>query len=822
MDFNIHFSPTLVVQSPSNLNLGTGLYNHAGVWVDAVYFPSGIAKFTNLVANGYAASASATLFISSITAGKIYLIVWSGLSTSEDPIQALITQESDLSIQSAETNGYRFDSVELTVSGSPNDVANLTSVVGFGLPMQLSNSNGSVGYQNASGGAGNSIFKQIQNIIPASASLVFTFSEGPLSGTYRYGVSPASASQVVAPPFPAGTTPPFLPTDWADFIKQFQSTTGPVLALAGFFNGAPDANGIWHNQGFYSYQLSYDGTAFWLSPASNSQIQGFIKLTPAQMENSIYATNANVEVYTAKTDGWPYTIFNPGTESPVSTMNVGANNQWGDVLKELFTGFTAGFWGGSGTSPNTLDKSPVNLNQNWNWDPTYAFNQNGNAQTYYDKYSEVFFKCSNSYGSGYSDNLMALYQTGGPLLSLDNGAGGDVAELNLTLYADSDPVAGYTVPQIDNYIPPPASGEYAVPPFTSANAINMTFNFCLPAAIAGDTTWMLDQAGATISLQVLTDYNADGPTWTPINFEAGASGAKGSLWWEWTISKTGSTYTATPGSGTAQSAGNMVITGMPVATDGLTWYLVSIGNGIVTKMFNLYLTTATDANQHPQGFGWSMTPAQQAIDGGGTIAMATLTPPQVTVNALTVNFLAGASTFIEPSMLAMGPQPGGSGASAIPMLGTPSYPIAGTGFSYPIGGVYFFTAFPGQTSTQPKATSSISAVMFAWTGLAGPAALPTYNAAGELLGPGWISTYTNKISALNVALIRISGSAIQTQTTATADIDGQWMAGPVLLENGTYTVTMQEFLPGDAAFQNPVGQQSAPLMLTVSASPLSP
>ncbi|GLH75288.1 hypothetical protein SSBR45G_01960 [Bradyrhizobium sp. SSBR45G] len=788
-NLNITLSPTLATVGEGS-NLGTGLYNQVGIWVDAILYPDG--TFTTIVANGSMAATTVNIPIASITAGKLYLIVWSGASTGTDPIPGLIPQQSDISIDNAQQNNFRFDSIELTLTGSSNDAANLTSVVGFGLPMQLSDANGSVGYAAATAGSGSSIFAAIQSIHPTSTSLVFDFDAGPLSGTPRYAVSPASASQVTVPPFPSGSTPPFSPSDWTSYIATFESTDAAALAMAGFFNGAPDANGIWHNQGFYSYALSYDAktSTFWLSPASNSQIKGHIRITPAELANSIYATNANVEIYTDKADPLPYTIF--GSTSPA--MNGGANNQWGNVLKSLFTGFTAGLWGGYGPALNPFVSSAVDLNSNWNWDPSYAFGGHGNPQTMYDPYSKIFFQCSNSYGSGYTDNLMALYQSGGPLLPLGQD-GGDVAELNLTVYADTDAAQGYTTPQIYNYIPPPSSGTYQVPPATSGGAINMTLNFTLPASASGTTTWMLDQTAASIELDVLTGYSGSTPQWAPIVLTASAAGADSSLWWVWTVTGSGGSYVASPAPGSQQSPGSLIITGMPVATSGVTWYRVMVSADGASKTFNLYATTAADTSQ-PQGFGWSVAPGAQAIDGGATIAMG---PPSSggTDIAMTINFLAGASTFIPPALLTMGPQPDGT---AIPMLGTPAPPVAGTG-SPPL-----FTAFPGQSLTASSATSNSPVVTFTWTGGA------AYLAASLI-------AYTNKIGALNIARITVSGSGIRTVVTTAADIDGQWFSPPVPLGNGTYAVTMQEFAPDDTRFQSPIGQPSLPLQLTVSAAP---
>lgn len=789
MNLNIKFSETLLKHDTATGKI-IGGFAIPGIWVSIVYFETSSPTFVDQVKDGVASQTSTTLDISNYNAGKVYIIVLSGAAgQTSNPIKKAVTEQSDISIQKAQHHGYRFDSIELTVTGSINDVANLTSVVGFGLPMKLSNRNGSVGYKVS----GTDIFSYIQYIHEKSKSLVFDFAEGPLEGFKRYAVAPASAMQLLSPPFPTGTVPPFAPSDWRDYVAQFQSTSGPKLELGGFFNGAPDANGVWHNQGFYNYEMSYDGTNFWLSPKTNSQIKGHIKISPEQICNSIYATDANVEIYTSKTDKLPYAIFNP-SGSPSSEMNVGANNQWGDVLKELFTGFTAGFWGGTGTPLNSYVTEDVELNQNWNWDPTWAFNSNGNPQTQFDKYSQVFFDSSNSYGSGYSDNLMALYQTGGPLLSLAGENGGNVADLDLMVYADSDTPEGYTTPNIDNYIAPPKAG-YSAPPAGSGGAINMTLNFCSAAAVAGATTWVLDDSDASITLEVLTGYTKVGkvetPNWTPIKITSDIAGASSSLWWDWTVQYDAGnqTYSAAPAPSSQQSSGSMVLTGVPVLSEGVNWYRLTVANATVSKTFNLYLTTT--------GSQWSKASGAQAVDGGATFNLST--SGTTSTQAITINFMKGVFCYINPDQLVTGPQPKGPNYSPVPTRGIPTAPVAGS------GDILSFNALPDQSLQNNNATSPSPVVAFAWSGLA--------NLAN--------ATYTNKISPLNVALIRISGQALTTQATGVADIDGMWVSGPVNLPNGSYQVTMQEYAPGDTNFEHPVGHESEPLSLTITSSPIT-
>ena len=364
----------------------------------------------------------------------------------------MITTQSDINWNNASTYNFRFDSVELNSAGSSTDVANLTDVNSYGIAMSISNglTGGTRGY-NVSGGT---IFNDvIAASTPAQTPSITT--AGPLTGP-RMVAGPTDATVPSFTPQPA----PFSPNDWTNYVNALK--TGPEVTISGWFNGAPDANNVWHDAGYYAYKLSWDGTYFWLKPEANSQIKGSIRFLPdgsTGLTNDIYATYGTADIVGPRGD-----VF-------LSQMNVGANNQWGAVLRDFLTGFTAGYYGETGTSPNgAAHGANINLSSNSNWDPTYLFGQNATstfgASAGYDKYAKVFNDSSNSYGAGYSDNLTKALSVG-PLLPLWNGTTN--TNLTVTLFADADTPStaqfgganigmGYVTPVIYNYIAPPGGG----------------------------------------------------------------------------------------------------------------------------------------------------------------------------------------------------------------------------------------------------------------------------------------------------------------------------------------------------------------------------
>ena len=138
--------------------------------------------------------------------------------------------------------------------------------------------------------------------------------------------------------------------------RQRLSSTGPPRSRR---------SGVYHNPGYFAYTLSWNGAEFLLTPTASSQIKGVIHISEGELQNSIYATMGTATVYSP--DGTQYKI-----DGHLGGMNVGANNQWGEVFTQFLSGFSAGYWGS--TWANHPGSAPaVNLSQSWNQDPSYAF-----------------------------------------------------------------------------------------------------------------------------------------------------------------------------------------------------------------------------------------------------------------------------------------------------------------------------------------------------------------------------------------------------------------------------------------------------------------
>jgi len=768
-----------------------------GVWAYAVYFDSSGANptWTELVLDGAIQNAgqSAIELPDPYKGGKVYILVQSQDAGHPHDLTTLITQESDINWGSADAWDTRYDSIELTLQNSPNDVGNLTSVNGFGLPMEMS-----IGYSDGSTStrgyniSAKDLFDQFATI--GDSDGVDLYDSGPLKDVPRMAFSPTAA--IAQNP----TDPPFQASDWNAYIATLK-VADPGISLAGFFNGSPDANHVWHNAGFYSYSLEWDATAevFWLSPESNSQIKGYIQIQPDELANSIYSTLGNVALYTDKSDAEPYRILDNTTFADGAfSMNSGENNQWGSVLAEFLTGFTAGFYGTTGASFNPLSSVTVNLNHNWNWDPDYAFGENLHGglppDHFQDAYSQVFFPVSNSYGSGYTDNLMRQYAQGGPLIPLSQpagspGAGGNVDAINLTIFDDDEMPTGYEPTVLYHYLAP-GDGGYEVP--HSLNGANFKLSFGNVGMVLTDDT--------PIAFDIFGGLVSGVPIWHQVTLDPAGK----SPWQNWTLVHTSgelNQWSIVLNDGTDQGSGNLLITGFPTSgNDGIYWNRIHVGD----KVFNLY-TTLSDGGSSFSNPDFAGQADAIAIDGLAVIQAPNIDPTPETVITFTATFLTSSGVSVNPDNLTF------DFSTFVANAPTPDAPVAGT-----LAGTTF-TALAGQTGQATNTvTTGESEIAFGWTGL---------NPASRVGDDPWIKDYTNKTSALNHAEISIRSSGhsdflAAPPVVAQADIDGQWQTHAVKLGNGTYTVTMQEYLAGGAPPGTEAAKPSGALTLTVDLKEL--
>ncbi len=805
----------------------TGASAKATAW--AVYFNSaGVDPHWKQLTGGTPTDPDHLTFQTPQIGQKIYFILQStdsGLGAG-NAVQTLIKTESQIvptgTPTSAETLNYRYDSFEVTFNTHPADAGNLTDIEGFGIPMavEVVYSNGTSatrGYKSS----GDDIWNALSAAGgPGSIQHFSSTGTGGYAITQqRMAISPATAiaGNVAGTNYSVG--------HWTDYIASLAggaaTTDGGAnqIQVAGYFNGAPDGNHVWHNAGFYAYDVTYNGTNFVLKPGLTSQIQGILTISPTDLANSIYMTLGNATVSgLANQDG-------TGFDSTLS-INTGTNNEWGAVLRDFIAGFTAGYWNATATSLNGEVTTPLVLNKEWNQDPTYAFG--GAIKTgpgivtsathgFHDHYAEVFFKHTNSYGNGYSDFLTRAYDVG-PLINVSDGTGQNVdsSDITVTLFADTDTPTGYTPQTINNHLPPGDGGHYLVPSFVSGSRIITQLNFNIGTmSLANDVPVTIVLKGAGL-----------GGTDAKVRLVNSDHGYAGNYHIH---SPEPGVYSATYN--TSANAGFINITNLPVSPvskgAGVIWYQIEVGAaGPAQKIFNLYETVDSSGNiLNPAYTGPGSVSNSIAIDGLATIAGTG--SGQVITTQVGINFQAGGTNTLDPSLMAVVPL----SQATLPngAYVTPAAPLVGMRPGYVTGAPFLESYQVWNAQTLPKSGHPLptttpqtvynGGLVFGWNG-ADSAAVQQRAA----MSSSFVSAYTNKIGGGNVARLTFTGAdlphAIVTNgghLTATADADGNWAtSAPVQFGNGIYTVQMQEFLAADTTFASALNSASVVQSFTVS------
>ena len=804
--------------------------SNAGAYI--VYFDptSGLPTWTSLPGSTTGATA---VTLSSIPfpfkGAKFYLVVQDTQGGTISSVSSMITDQAQIGYTgNPSTNAialnYRFDSFEATFNGA-GDVGNLTEIQGFGIPMELKvvyssggvTSSSTRGYglsggSYSSGAGGNSgIWNELNS---AGAVVKYFTGTGGLAGQPLLAAGP---STVLTNSGTADSTwGTYTSADWNYYISQLISggamTDGNAnqIRIAGYFQGSVDANHIYHNPGIYSYRVTYNSATsnIVLTPDASSQIKGAITLSVADLANSIYAQNGQM------------TVAGMTGSLTSSTQGVGWNYQWGAVLRDLETGFDAGYFGRLGSSLNSSVSGTINLNKEWNWDPTYAFQSNttgtisasssGGRNNLYDPYSKVFYDNSTTYGFPFTDNLTAAMNFG-PLISLNTWAGqaADSQDITLTLFADNEsPSADYTRWQIYNY----TSGPYTTPVYNT-DSTNLTLNFT-----AGTMALAMNTPVTLRFMNAAAPYNS--VTMSSAGF--------------YTMNSGGGGYTVTPNGGSTASAGLYQVTHLAFDA-GVNWFQIDVGTGSAAKTYNLYMSAETSGGSahllnpgyisggaYVQASAFAVDGLAQTTEGNDPTNKYTTTPQ--------VNFFYGGTVTLDPSMMTQvvgSSIPGSATASNgnflipyAPILGGRSSPTSAfTGFYIPQN----FTTSATTADLTPTAQTISSTNVFA--GWYGADNSMVTSQAGTAIKNYYVGGYTNKIGGQNVAKLTLTGSNLPTVNHAAlimaADTDGQWTANAPIhfgTGSGSYVLVMNEYLAGDTAFASAATKPSAPLSFTIAGT----
>ncbi len=771
--------------------------------------------------------------LGTVSSSSIYLIV-----QSENPAAHTdLTQPSGIGsnvgqiLPNSQNWNYSYAAFEVTLTNASSDLGDLTAIPGFAWNMAVNiKYDDSTGQSRGLGIAGQSLTTTLSNHNAAATQHYPTSSSGtpysPLDGQISMVNSPSNST----------FGPSAYPTsEWSSYLSAVGGMSN--ITLSGMTNGEPDANGVWHNAQYYSYNLSTTnlgagawgsaGTYFVFSPNTISQTQGYILISQATLQSNMYAAGqGTMTIWEDSQFQNPFEVPGsaPNGQAQTNVIGTSANNQWGNILTPFFTGFTAGYWGTQSQSPNTmmptassatnLAGGTIDLNTTLNWSPAYAFDVNRVAGTtpsyqHNDWWSQQFFNDSNIYGSAFSDNL-SVGLTTGPLIPLSqpDGAKLNVGNIDLYVYGSSEtPNPSYFVPVATSVYLPLPGGQSDYLTLTTGNA-TMTGPQLI---VSGQTAGLFPESTLGVQLGL---YQGNGQfTYVPLTPASNSNTGQTDYWQNFNLSNNGGTWTATSGGPNVE--GTFIINNMPISTSATAnqvyWYqLVFTDTGGDQKVYNFYATQGT-------GGTLDMGATDFAADGGATYS-------PVTTAANQTNLVLNPAVSMPVSMLVFDYNSQFSAKPAAPVGGT----LSGSAFTpfdgqtgIGITGNKYATGAEADAPTVNITTGSN--IAFGWTGYNND---PSTNQNGATAG--WTTAFTNKIVANNTALVTIFEGATQiAQVQATADLDGQWLttADPQQFGNGTYTVTMQEYLPGGTtvfgAGTSAAAPSSAALTLNVNLSQLA-
>lgn len=621
-------------------------------------------------------------------------------------------------------------------------------------------------------------------------------------------------------------------------------------SISGYFNGAPSNDAgqqIWHNGGFYNYQIYYDsakenivlipGTQ--ITNAGVSQVQGILAISVTNLTNSIIATNGTYSVYASLSDyannnPYNYTTQFPSGTTPAAptsstTINTGSNNQWGPVFANLATGFVAGYWRQTNSAQNTALFNNSNFWSFFNADGTPKAFSNTSAG-FFDPYSKLFANNSNSYGGNYTDNLEKSLGLGAPLLTVGEASTDNAIYVSL-LDINNLPT-GTTPPSTDistsfgnftwnGYQTPiqPAPSELPTTSFASPPAANNFSSFGVTVDFSGQMISLNSAEIKFVSLQ-----SSDGRfTGTAETFQGWGN------------------YQYIPGQQTpsynqaSQPNGVFNLVNFPLPNQAGTtgyvlkfldqdqkplyetkffltgdgnYYNVTVGSGSGQQIQQRYFPLAQSTTAAANNLAASVPYTQSALTSSdfGTSPTTPSNPSMVYgnyLNALTLTPIASSAPQLPPQLWDYN----SSVLSNNPNLSQPWGPIVWTqnSTSYVLPSDYSTTP-PGPANYTLSTALTSGDLTFSWLG--GPNTL-----GGVYTLP---SAFISNLSGTNNKTFALASGNIQfvnapngiTPLPFQADIDGQWAVKTnpsTPLPNGTYTINFTQALTDTQGNSLPVG-----------------
>ena len=572
---NFKLSPNLL-QSLTAGGSGNNIYAYA------FSFSSGnLVGYSTLINNGVV-DASAINLPASFPSGAVYVVIQQGGNGS---LPSQIHAIGDINPAKAEAGNYSYQLFEATLSSTPFDQGDISSLNTFGLPATFE-----VVFQNGTSQTRGYAPGLSGDAIHAALGNAQVFNPNLFPSADRLSIGPATANN--AGPWPS--------SDWTAYVNALKANAAvlnDIQLVVPFTGNTPLQSAPMLSQYGVQYVAAdqYGTDYFWLVPntmhgATNTD---WIRIPASQLMQNIYVQPGPLEVHIGGKDG------------PIQQQqSFTPNNAVGAVAKYFIAGFDAGYWGGSGTSPNPHDPTTIDLNHTWNWNFNYAYNATlntsaiqytnvlgtgpgtvGGNNRFYDPWAQYIQKNSNAYGYSYTD----LVSEGGvnPQITLwDPGANANVATINVSLYANNEVLpsgSGYMLTSVPYVAPASATYAPALTQAAVANQIQFSFNFSL-----GNLKFAPDErTPAFFKFYAPSDPTAGADGFVSVKIPDNAAGFAG-IWNYMQLSHSSSGWSLTP-TNKAGNPGFFDIINVPVTADGSTaWYQLAFGESGHQTVYNIY------------------------------------------------------------------------------------------------------------------------------------------------------------------------------------------------------------------------------------------
>ncbi len=339
--------------------------------------------------------------------GRIYISygrTWSVLSAGYEPAQNITDVNFFL----------RYDKMEITFNGSASDVADLTSIDYWSIPMQLKTSLGGVTVQTdygiKKGKTSKMIYNKLNvltstpqsgltNALPALVPGDFTQSRKQPGTGFARIIGPSSYPPIGGVP----VTPYDLFENYFTYlIDNFGPSTatgtvisglgnGIIATIAGQFNGVGPDVPTTGPQSAQSYNLtaSIDSTGDITLTGTVGSLPGTTSIVYKYSDlinpSGIYGANA------------PFSINGAALENP-------ANDVFGWVTGDLLAGFNIGAIG-SATTISNVQVGAMSSSAWFTIPNTSLFSALQTNQSYYNQYAATLQKLSDAYNFAYSDRF---------------------------------------------------------------------------------------------------------------------------------------------------------------------------------------------------------------------------------------------------------------------------------------------------------------------------------------------------------------------------------------------------------------------------------